>query len=101
MEFNHPNYGLSKSKEEVNGFEEPWTDEGVDDRLPRAVVRHNAFTLLDGEWRFSIDPDDRGLTESWHLGHNYEAVAMWPGSIETHIAAAKGQQDGVSWHDKV
>jgi hypothetical protein len=100
MEFNHPNYGLSKSKEETNGFAEAWTEEGIDDHLPRAVIRHNSFTLLDGEWRFAIDPDDHGLTESWHLGHDYESVAMWPGSIEQHMAAAKGQQD-VSWHDKV
>ncbi|MEJ7913636.1 MAG: hypothetical protein WKF70_10815, partial [Chitinophagaceae bacterium] len=39
--------------------------------LPRAVLRPNSFVLLDGEWRFSIDPQDSGLHEGWHLGHEY------------------------------
>ncbi|HYE53387.1 MAG TPA: glycoside hydrolase family 2 TIM barrel-domain containing protein, partial [Chitinophagaceae bacterium] len=98
----HPNYGLSKSKEEVQirQREAELADEGLNDPLPRAVLRPNAFTVLDGEWRFAIDPDDRGLTEGWHLGHKYEHIAQWPGSIEQHMAAAKGQTSG-NWQDKV
>lgn len=101
MDLTHPNYGLSKSKEESNNEGESWTGEGPGDHLPRAVIRHNSFTLLDGEWKFALDPDDRGLHDSWHLGHAYESVAQWPGSIEQHMAAAKGLQGLASWHDKV
>ncbi len=32
--------------------------------LPRSVVRKNAYQLLDGEWRFEIDLEDRGLREA-------------------------------------
>lgn len=95
MDFHHPNYGLSKSKEE------PHTEEEIQNPLPRAVLRPNTYMLLDGEWRFSIDPDDRGLQEGWHLGHDYKDIAQWPGSIEEHISAAKGQQTGKAWQDKV
>jgi hypothetical protein len=102
MEVAHPNYGLSKSKEEEQIQDESWIEENVNDPLPRAVIRQNAFTLLDGEWKFDIDTDDRGLVEGWHLGHRYEHVAMWPGSIEEHMAAAKGQQAAANaWQDTV
>lgn len=99
MELTHPNYGLSKSQED--GLRDSIPDEGIHDPLPRAVLRHNSFTLLDGEWRFDIDTEDRGLTEGWHLGHKYEHTALWPGSIEEHMAAAKGQQASYTWHDSV
>ena len=46
--------------------------------LPRSVVRSNAFLLLDGAWRFELDPENRGLRERWHLGHEYAAGAQWP-----------------------
>lgn len=101
MESNHPNYGFSKSQEDGVRDTNALTDEGINEPLPRAVLRHNSFTLLDGEWRFDIDTDDRGLTDGWHLGHNYGHTAHWPGSIEEHMAAAKGQQPGASWHDAV
>lgn len=95
METLHPNYSTSKSKEEV------FAEDNFINPLPRAVVRQNSPILLDGEWHFSLDPEDAGLQEGWHLGHYYQDTAHWPGSIEDHIAAAKGQQAGKTWHDKV
>lgn len=94
MEVTHPNYGFSRSKEEG------WADETFTNPLPRAVIRPNSYVLLDGEWRFDLDTEDRGLLEGWHLGHTYEHTANWPGSIEEHMAAAKGQP-AAKWHDRV
>ncbi|MDB5192993.1 MAG: glycoside hydrolase [Segetibacter sp.] len=95
MVLDHPNYSTSKSKEEA------FDDEPFTNPLPRAVVRPHAPVLLDGEWRFSLDPDDKGLQESWQLGHEYQYTANWPGSIEDHLIAAKGQEPGNAWTDKV
>lgn len=95
MEAIHPNYSTSKSKEEI------FAEDNFINPLPRAVVRPNTPVLLDGEWSFSLDNEDRGLLEAWHLGHNYQDKANWPGSIEEHIAVAKGQQSPKAWHDKV
>jgi beta-galactosidase/beta-glucuronidase len=95
METKHPNYGLSKSKEESHS-----TDTFIDP-IPRAVLRPTNFILLDGEWKFSMDSDDKGLQEGWHLGHQFEHTAHWPGSVEDHIANAKVQQSGALWRDKV
>lgn len=92
---NHPNYGLYKGKEEN------FYDENFVNPLPRAVIRPNSAMLLDGEWRFSIDTEDKGEQEGWHLGHQYENTANWPGTIEEHIAKAKGLLSGASWQDKV
>ncbi|HUQ19519.1 MAG TPA: glycoside hydrolase family 2 TIM barrel-domain containing protein [Gemmatimonadaceae bacterium] len=77
-----------------------------DNPLPRAVTRHNFFELLDGEWRFDLDLDDRGIKEGWHLRHDYPRAAIWPGSIEEHMSAAKDEQKekieaGRPWQDKV
>ena len=72
MEITHPNYGFSRSKEEG------WADETFTNPLPRAVIRPNSYVLLDGEWRFDLDTEERGLLESWHLGHSYEHTANWP-----------------------
>jgi beta-galactosidase/beta-glucuronidase len=69
--------------------------------LPRTVLRSNAYMLLDGEWKFSIDPDDEGLRRGWHLKHDYVHTAEWPGSVEDHMAAAKGQHEAVTWRDSV
>lgn len=69
--------------------------------LPRAVSRPNSHFLLDGSWRFSIDKEDAGLQEGWHLGHDFPHEAKWPGSIEQHMAAAKVEQITDSWQDKV
>ncbi|MBA3440509.1 MAG: glycoside hydrolase family 2 [Pyrinomonadaceae bacterium] len=70
--------------------------------LPRSVIRRNVYQLLDGEWRFDVDLEDRGLRESWYVAHDYSRTATWPGSIEAHMAAAKdAQQHTPAWQDKV
>ncbi|MBO9571424.1 MAG: glycoside hydrolase family 2 [Chitinophagaceae bacterium] len=94
MKTMHPNYGLAKSKEEITDPEYPGNP------LPRAVFRPTSFQLLDGEWKFSIDTDDKGLQESWHLGHHYDHTASWPGSIEQHMEHAKGGNHQ-PWHDTI
>lgn len=68
--------------------------------LPRAVLRPNTHYLLDGQWHFAMDNEDRGLSEEWYLGHRYDHTAHWPGSVEAHVAAAKGQQTQ-PWQDRV
>ena len=93
MQASHPNYGLTKSKKEG------YADESFINPLPRAVIRNNSYVLLDGEWNFALDADDRGLVEGWHLGHQYVDKANWPGSIEDHMAIGNPDQKG--WHDKV
>lgn len=71
--------------------------------LPRAVSRPNTFLLLDGEWNFALDAEDRGLREGWYLAHTYTHTANWPGSVEAHILEAKIHQSPstATWHDKV
>ncbi|TGE14517.1 glycoside hydrolase family 2 protein [Hymenobacter elongatus] len=95
MNSEHTNYGLSASQEETRPIEE------MRNPLPRAVLRLNNHVLLDGEWNFALDADDSGLRDGWHLGHNYEHKAQWPGSIEAHMAQAKGQSQPSGWQDKV
>ena len=70
--------------------------------LPRAVTRRNFFELLDGEWLFDLDLEDKGLEAGWHLGHEYSRTAVWPGSIEAHMASARElQQEAPRWQDTV
>jgi beta-galactosidase/beta-glucuronidase len=70
--------------------------------LPRSIIRPNQYELLDGKWRFELDLDDRGLTEKWYLGHEYTRIAVWPGSIEAHMAEGKDiKQQTISWQDRV
>lgn len=70
--------------------------------LPRSIIRRNAYVLLDGEWRFDLDPEDKGLREGWHLGHRYTQTAQWPGSIEEHLASARdAAQHEPTWGDEV
>jgi len=95
MSGNHPNYGSSKAREE-NFFQEIALNP-----IPRAVIRPNSFILLDGQWKFSIDKYDTGLNDTWFLSHNFENTAMWPGTIEEHIAKARGLVSEKSWEDKV
>ena len=57
--------------------------------VPRSVVRRTAFDLLDGEWRFELDVDNSGLRENWFIQHNYTETALFPGSIESHLAENK------------
>ncbi len=89
------NFSFAKSREETLLAEEPVNP------LPRAVLRPNTHVLLDGEWQFTIDVEDSGLRENWYLGHRYEGTAHWPGSVEEHMAQAKGQTKPATWQDKV
>ncbi len=90
-----PNFGLSKSKVE------PPVAEEFKNPLPRTVLRPNTYLLLDGEWRFCYDTEDKGLLENWHLGHEYAYTAHWPGTVEMHLATAKGLKTPFAWEDKV
>ncbi len=94
MEVTHPNYSTSVSRAEVD-------EETIVNPLPRAVLRHNSYELLDGEWKFALDTEDKGLQEGWHNGYIYQFTANWPGSIENHILEAKGHQSPAAWQDKV
>lgn len=91
---NHPNYSLTKAKKEEE------IEEELINPLPRAVMRPNSFILLDGTWNFAVDPKNRGLTEHWHISHNYLLKAQWPGSVETHIASSYPKKKKL-WQDKV
>ncbi|MBO2007497.1 glycoside hydrolase family 2 protein [Hymenobacter negativus] len=95
-DLNQSNYSLSASRPDS----EP-TFEEIDNPLPRAVLRLNGHVLLDGQWKFAHDVEDAGLREDWALGHIYEHTAQWPGSVEEHLAQARGQRDGATWHDQV
>ncbi|GAA3994731.1 glycoside hydrolase family 2 [Hymenobacter fastidiosus] len=95
MNSEHTNYSLSGSLEESPAQEE------MANPLPRAVLRLNNHLLLDGEWKFGVDADDSGRRDAWYLGHDYEYLAQWPGSIETHMAQDKENAPLARWHDKV
>ena len=89
------NFGFPGSKEESTLQDEPINP------LPRAVLRPNTHWLLDGDWHFALDTHDAGLHERWYLGHPYEDTAQWPGSVEEHMAQAKGQTQPVTWQDQI
>jgi len=63
-----------------------------DNPLPRSILRRDAYELLDGEWRFALDTEDEGLSGQWFARHDFSATAMFPGSIESHLAAAKDEK---------
>ena len=70
--------------------------------LPRSISRLGEYELLDGEWRFAPDLADRGLQDRWYLGHAYEQVGAWPGSVEEHLVEVRNaKSDGRPWQDKV
>ncbi len=89
----HPNTSFSASRPEKLPTAEPVNE------LPRAVLRPNNYLLLDGEWKFALDTDDRGMRERWYVSHDYQESAHWPGSIEEHIAQAHQHEGG--WRDEV
>jgi hypothetical protein len=91
----HLNFGFAEIQEEAALADEPTNP------LPRAVLRTNNHVLLDGEWDFALDTDDTGLREGWYLSHRYDDTAHWPGSVEDHMAQAKGQSKPVAWQDKI
>jgi beta-galactosidase/beta-glucuronidase len=89
-------FGFVRDKEDAQAVERHLNP------LPRSVIRPNAYALLDGEWRFDLDLENRGLTEKWYLGHEYRRTASWPGSIEAHMAEAKDAQEHTPyWQDTV
>lgn len=91
------NYALTESREETTAPNSILPDSSL---LPRAVRRSDQFILLDGEWSFALDHNDRGLTEHWYLGHEYAETAHWPGSVESHMAEAK-EMPTPAWQDTV
>src|SRR3954471_15180167 len=95
MVLQHPNYSTSKSKEES------FAQDNFINPLPRAVIRSNSPVLLDGEWNFALDNEDKGLQERWYLSYEYTHTAHWPGAIEEHMAKAKDQQFPSAWQDKI
>ncbi len=90
----HANYGLSALHPAAA------SDNPAANPLPRAVLRHNNHLLLDGEWNFALDAADAGLRENWAGGHTYDYTAQWPGSVESHLALARGEAHA-SWRDEV
>ncbi|HEX8271660.1 MAG TPA: glycoside hydrolase family 2 TIM barrel-domain containing protein [Longimicrobiaceae bacterium] len=89
-------YGFTRDREEAGAVREFLNP------LPRSVVRPDEPELLDGEWKFALDLEDRGLAGRWYLGHRYTDTATWPGSIEAHMAAARdAQQHTPAWQDSV
>ncbi len=77
--------------------------------LPRSVVRRTPFQLLDGEWQFALDMENRGLAEDWHVRHEYARTATFPASIESQIENLRDKKkqcdessyDGlVAWYER-
>ena len=103
MEPDAPNFGLAlpdaPSPTAAGPADAATGGAGEPNPLPRAVRRRNGHVLLDGEWRFALDPDDVGLREQWYLGRAYDEEATWPGSVEDHLAEAKGGAS--AWQDRV
>jgi len=95
MDQPHPNLSSTEIKEGTLDHVKP------SNLLPRTVLRSNAYMLLDGEWKFAMDPNDEGLGKGWHLKHDYTHTARWPGSVETHMAEAKGEKLAATWKDSV
>jgi beta-galactosidase/beta-glucuronidase len=84
---NAVNFSSAQVLEERSPYAPP-----LENPLPRAVTRRNFFELLDGEWKFELDLDDRGIREGWAIEHEFSDVATWPGSVEAHLARAKAEQ---------
>ncbi|RNI29030.1 glycoside hydrolase family 2 protein [Rufibacter latericius] len=113
MTSKHPNLSVTESSEESivsknieESKEADFEDSShvfisADNPLPRVVLRPNTYSLLDGEWKFSLDQDDRGLQEAWYLGYKYKHTANWPGSVEEHMAQNKETLQTPAWQDKV
>jgi hypothetical protein len=88
-------FSLTQDREQSKAFQDYLN------LLPRSVVRPTEYELLNGEWRFEFDPDDRGLQEGWYLGHEFSGTATWPGSVEGHLTNSHGNGQGLPWQDKV
>ncbi|RSK50146.1 glycoside hydrolase family 2 protein [Hymenobacter rigui] len=90
---------MSDSANSNFGFSTSQHDIRTANPLPRAVLRTNNYLLLDGEWKFALDPEDAGLRDLWYLSHPYTSTASWPGSVEDHLKQALPDTPG--WRDKV
>lgn len=89
-------FGFTRDREDAQAVQEFLNP------LPRSVIRPSDFELLDGEWNFALDLENRGLVEKWYLGHRFRDTAVWPGSIEAHMADAKdAQRQAPPWQDDV
>jgi hypothetical protein len=44
--------------------------------LPRSILRRTAFEVLDGEWKFAFDVQNRGREERWYKKHIYTETAL-------------------------
>jgi hypothetical protein len=64
--------------------------------LPRSVTRSTPFVLLDGEWKFTLDLENKGLDEQWYLAHQYQQTAFFPGSIESQLETARNIKSNVT-----
>lgn len=93
------NYQPNRSSTEI--VEEGANSQMSITHLPRTVLRPNAHMLLDGEWSFLMDPQNEGMRNGWHHGANYVDMAMWPGSVEEHVAQVKGRTADHAWYDNV
>src|SRR5205809_177412 len=89
-------FGLVRDKEDARAVQKFLNP------LPRSILRRNVFELLDGEWRFDFDLEDRGLNEKWFLSHDYSRSAVWPGSVESYMAEAMHAQEHTpEWQDQI
>ncbi|MDP9375677.1 MAG: glycoside hydrolase family 2 [Chloroflexota bacterium] len=77
-------------------------DRGVTNALPRSVMRGGDYVLLDGEWRFELDPQDKGLVQQWYRWHGYSGTIGWPGAIEEQLEAlARSPEDEtIAWYER-
>jgi beta-glucuronidase len=65
-------------------------------RLFDTSIRRRQISL-DGVWDLKPDPDDRGLSEAWHLGFPPDALPTWvPGVWNTRHALRN--YEGVVWY---
>src|SRR4051812_28417852 len=76
--------------------------------LPRSVRRSAPYAMLDGEWRFALDLEERGLGEMWYLGYDYAQTAPFPKAVELHLTNAKDahrlaaarQNKIIAWYER-
>lgn len=74
----------------------------ADTLLPGLASPPTNFLLLDGDWRFTLDPDDHGLQNLWCISHPSDGTVQWPGSIEAHLRQTKenGSSNPQGWPAK-
>ena len=50
---------------------------------PRPILRRDQWLNLNGSWRYAPDPNDLGLQQRWHLGHDYPLEIQVPYPVES------------------